>query len=78
MVVVITVGAFGGLLATGLARIRYHGYNSWPWIFFIEGVSFGFYTTLEKRILIFIRSSLLFSVSLPSGSCPTHLTTPNS
>lgn len=27
-------GAFGGLLATGLATIRYHGYNRWPWIFF--------------------------------------------
>lgn len=31
-------GAFGGLLATGLARISYNGYNGWPWIFFIEGV----------------------------------------
>nr|POE99394.1 putative transporter c11d3.18c [Quercus suber] len=30
-------GAFGGLLATGLARIHYHGYNGWPWIFFVEG-----------------------------------------
>lgn len=30
-------GAFGGLLATGLAQIHYHGYNSWPWIFFVEG-----------------------------------------
>jgi MFS family permease len=30
-------GAFGGLLATGLAEIEYHGYNKWPWIFFIEG-----------------------------------------
>ncbi|KAF2864302.1 MFS transporter-like protein [Piedraia hortae CBS 480.64] len=30
-------GAFGGLLATGLARIHFHGYNGWPWIFFIEG-----------------------------------------
>ncbi len=27
-------GAFGGLLATGLAKIRYNGYNGWPWIFF--------------------------------------------
>jgi hypothetical protein len=26
-------GAFGGLLATGLAKIKYHGYNNWPWIF---------------------------------------------
>lgn len=31
-------GAFGGLLATGLARIEYGGYNRWPWIFFIEGI----------------------------------------
>ncbi len=47
-------GAFGGLLATGLARIEYGGYNrgfsrlrmlapinkclGWPWIFFIEGI----------------------------------------
>jgi MFS family permease len=30
-------GAFGGLLATGLAQIDYHGYKSWPWIFFVEG-----------------------------------------
>ncbi|KAK3049553.1 hypothetical protein LTR09_009221 [Extremus antarcticus] len=30
-------GAFGGLLATGLSQINYHGYNGWPWIFFIEG-----------------------------------------
>ncbi|KAH9226677.1 hypothetical protein K456DRAFT_1754766 [Colletotrichum gloeosporioides 23] len=31
-------GAFGGLLATGLATIRHGGYNRWPWIFFIEGI----------------------------------------
>lgn len=24
-------GAFGGLLATGLAQIKYNGYNRWPW-----------------------------------------------
>lgn len=30
-------GAFGGLLATGLAQISAGGYDSWPWIFFIEG-----------------------------------------
>ncbi|KAL0262244.1 hypothetical protein SLS55_003683 [Diplodia seriata] len=30
-------GAFGGLLATGLARIKTDGYNGWPFIFFIEG-----------------------------------------
>ena len=31
-------GAFGGLLATGLAQIRHDGYNRWPWIFIVEGV----------------------------------------
>ncbi|KAK1064176.1 hypothetical protein LTR74_008956, partial [Friedmanniomyces endolithicus] len=30
-------GAFGGLLATALAQIKFHGYNGWPWIFFVEG-----------------------------------------
>ena len=30
-------GAFGGLLATGLAEIRKNGYNGWPWIFIVEG-----------------------------------------
>ncbi|KAK3053952.1 hypothetical protein LTR09_005232 [Extremus antarcticus] len=37
-------GAFGGLLATGLAQISTPGYNGWPFIFFIEGaitVSYG-------------------------------------
>lgn len=29
--------AFGGLLATGLAQIKFHGFNGWPWIFFVEG-----------------------------------------
>ncbi|MCJ1248143.1 hypothetical protein MMC30_005358 [Trapelia coarctata] len=40
-------GAFGGLLATGLAQINHGGYNSWPWIFIVEGlitVCFGFVT----------------------------------
>lgn len=30
-------GAFGGLLATGLAQIKVASYKRWPWIFFIEG-----------------------------------------
>ncbi|KAH3954998.1 hypothetical protein HBH70_035880 [Parastagonospora nodorum] len=30
-------GAFGGLLASGLAKIEVGGYEKWPWIFFIEG-----------------------------------------
>ncbi|KAA6411779.1 MAG: MFS general substrate transporter [Lasallia pustulata] len=41
-------GAFGGLLATGLAEINYHNYHGWPWIFMIEGVItvlFGILTT---------------------------------
>lgn len=29
-------GAFGGLLATGLARIHTSGYKGWPFIFFVE------------------------------------------
>ncbi len=40
-------GAFGGLLAAGLAQIRYNGYNRWPWIFIVEGsitVLFGLLT----------------------------------
>lgn len=40
-------GAFGGLLATGLARIKTDGYNGWPFIFFVEGaitVLFGILT----------------------------------
>ncbi|KAF2112012.1 major facilitator superfamily domain-containing protein [Lophiotrema nucula] len=37
-------GAFGGLLATGLAKISSGGYDGWPFIFFVEGaitVAFG-------------------------------------
>ncbi|KAL9084400.1 MAG: hypothetical protein Q9159_005234 [Coniocarpon cinnabarinum] len=30
-------GAFGGLLATGLAEIKTDGYDGWPFIFFLEG-----------------------------------------
>ncbi|OAL06881.1 MFS general substrate transporter [Phaeosphaeriaceae sp. SRC1lsM3a] len=30
-------GAFGGLLASGLAKIEVGNYRRWPWIFFIEG-----------------------------------------
>ena len=40
-------GAFGGLLATGLAEINHGGYNGWPWIFIVEGsitVIFGIVT----------------------------------
>ena len=32
-------GAFGGLLATGLSEIKFHGYNGWPWIFFVGDIS---------------------------------------
>lgn len=30
-------GAFGGLLAYGLARVEVDDYNGWRWIFFVEG-----------------------------------------
>ena len=30
-------GAIGGLLAAGLGQIHHGGYNSWPWIFIVEG-----------------------------------------
>ena len=39
-------GAFGGLLATGLAQIKSGGYERWPFIFFVEGsitVVFGIF-----------------------------------
>lgn len=29
-------GAIGGLLATGLSKIRTHEYHGWPFIFFVE------------------------------------------
>jgi hypothetical protein len=35
-------GAFGGLLASGLARIRAGGFERWPWIFFGEFLMCGF------------------------------------
>lgn len=31
-------GAFGGLLAAGLAKIRTKDYHGWPFIFFVEGI----------------------------------------
>ncbi|KAI8634917.1 MFS transporter-like protein [Xylariaceae sp. FL1651] len=43
-------GAFGGLLATGLAKIHHGGYNRWPWIFFIEGIV----TTLFGVVCFFV------------------------
>ncbi|KAI0486926.1 MFS transporter-like protein [Xylaria cf. heliscus] len=43
-------GAFGGLLATGLSKIRHGGYNRWPWIFFIEGIV----TTLFGILCFFV------------------------
>ena len=42
-------GAFGGLLATGLAKIDSGGYKGWPFIFFVEGaitVAFGALATV--------------------------------
>ncbi|KAE9985322.1 hypothetical protein EG328_007575 [Venturia inaequalis] len=41
-------GALGGLLATGLAKIKTPGYNGWSFIFFVEGaitVVFGIITS---------------------------------
>ncbi|KAI0804154.1 MFS transporter-like protein [Xylaria sp. FL0064] len=43
-------GAFGGLLATGLSKIRYGGYDRWPWIFFVEGIV----TTLFGIVCFFV------------------------
>ncbi|KAI1423856.1 MFS transporter-like protein [Xylaria sp. FL1777] len=43
-------GAFGGLLATGLSKIQYGGYNRWPWIFFVEGIV----TTLFGILCFFV------------------------
>ena len=42
-------GAVGGLLAAGLSQINYGGYNSWPWIFIIEGII----TTLYGAVAFF-------------------------
>lgn len=42
-------GAAGGLLAAGLSQIHYRGYNSWPWIFIIEGIV----TTLYGAVAFF-------------------------
>ena len=44
-------GAFGGLLATGLAEIRHGGYNGWPWIFIIEGIITILFGTLSTFFL---------------------------
>ena len=44
-------GAIGGLLAAGLSRIQYHGYNGWPWIFIIEGAFTVVYGTVVFVIL---------------------------
>ena len=43
-------GAVGGLLAAGLSRIHYGGYNSWPWIFIVEGAV----TVVFGLVVIFI------------------------
>jgi MFS family permease len=51
-------GAFGGLLATGLAQIEYGGYNRWQWIFFIE----------EITTVLFGIFSLFFMPSTPADA----------
>ena len=42
-------GAAGGLLAAGFSQISHGGYNSWPWIFIIEGII----TTLYGAVAFF-------------------------
>ena len=44
-------GAFGGLLATGLAEIQHGGYNRWPWIFIVEGIVTILFGTLTTFFL---------------------------
>ena len=44
-------GAFGGLLATGLAKIEYGGYNNWPWIFFSKSDTFSSYGVFNFLII---------------------------
>ena len=44
-------GAFGGLLATGLAEIRHGGLNRWPWIFIVEGIITILFGTLATFFL---------------------------
>lgn len=48
-------GAFGGLLATGLAKINYGGYNRWPWIFF--SASKVFYISCYSLMTLSLRST---------------------
>ena len=43
-------GAIGGLLAAGLSRIHYNGYNGWPWIFIIEGA----FTVVYGAVVLFV------------------------
>ena len=43
-------GAVGGLLAAGLSRIHYGDYNSWSWIFIVEGAV----TVVYGLVVIFI------------------------
>ena len=44
-------GAFGGLLASGLAQIRVGGYDKWPWIFFSRLQVTHEYSFIEREIL---------------------------
>ncbi|PWY98250.1 MFS general substrate transporter [Testicularia cyperi] len=44
-------GAFGGLLAYGLARVRVGNYNGWPWIFFVEGALTIFFGVVAYFVL---------------------------
>ena len=43
-------GAVGGLLAAGLSRIHYGGYDGWPWIFIVEGA----FTVVFGAVTVFM------------------------
>ncbi|KAF2653746.1 MFS general substrate transporter [Lophiostoma macrostomum CBS 122681] len=66
-------GAFGGLLATGLAQINSGGYNGWPFIFFVEGavtVVFGICTLF---MLPHTPSSIKFLTEEEKYACITRM-----
>lgn len=46
-------GAFGGLLATGLSKIHYGGYNRWPWIFFSTSRGFSIFYFLYTILTLY-------------------------
>ena len=64
-------GAFGGLLATGLAEIHHAGYNRWPWIFIVEGIITILYGMLAIFFLPATPSESLF-LSEPERNAAIH------